>query len=162
MNSEDYKELLNTLAIPAVSLGYTAVRVHGVDELEEAQIGYSIDPSGPSLVDGEPGSWQRQWVVIGYEDGCGDPIFIDAETESFPVYTAMHGKGNWEPNLIATGLLNFAAAMREIATVAKGRENPVALEANPIASLERGNVLDRIQRQNPGIDLTFWETWLGS
>lgn len=161
MNSDSYKELLNTLAIPAVSLGYTAVRVHGVDELEEAQIGYSVDNSRASLVDGEPGSWRRQWVVIGYEDGCGDPIFIDTETEGFPVYTAMHGSGSWEPNLIATDLRNFAAAMREVATLAKGRENPVQLEANPITAAERANVLGMIQRQNPGIDLTFWETWLG-
>lgn len=161
MNSDGYKELLNTLAIPTVSLGHTAVRVHGVDELEEAQIGYSIDTSGASLVDGEPGSWQRQWVVVGYEDGCGDPIFIDAETEGFPVYTAMHGTGNWEPNLIATGLRNFALAMREVATVAKGRENPVQLEANPLAPVERAIVLDKIQQQNPGIEPAFWETWLG-
>ena len=73
----------------------------------------------------------------------------------------MHGTGNWEPNLIATGLRNFATAMREVATVAKGRENPVQLDANPIALVERASVLDRIQRQNPGIDPAFWETWLG-
>lgn len=161
MNSDGYKELLNTLAIPAVSLGHTAVRVHGVNELGEAQIGYAVDTSGTSLVDGEPGSWERKWVVIGYEDGCGDPIFIDTETEGFSVYTAMHGTGNWEPNLIATGLRNFAAAMGEVATVAKGRENPVELEANPITLAERASVLDRIQQHNPGIDPTFWETWLG-
>ncbi len=161
MNSDGYKELLNTLAIPAVSLGYTAVRVYGVNELEEAQIGYAIDPSGTSLVDGEPGSWERKWVVIGHEDGCGDPIFIDTETEDFPVYTAMHGTGNWEPKLIATGLRNFAVAMCEIGTVAKGRENPVQFETNPITLAERASVLDRIQHDNPGIDPAFWETWLG-
>ena len=161
MNSDGYKELLNTLAIPPVSLGHTAVRVHGVNELEEAQISYSIDTSGASLVDGEPGSWQKQWLVIGYEDRCGDPIFIDAETEGFPVYTAMHGTGDWEPNLIATGLRNFAAAIREVATVAKGRENPVKLETNPIAPVDRASVLDKIQQRNPGIDPAFWEIWLG-
>jgi hypothetical protein len=161
MNSESYKELLSTLAIASVSLGCSTVHVHRADELEEAQIGYSIDPSGTSLVDGEPGSWQSQWVVIGYEDSSGDPIFIDTETQDFPVYTAMHGTGNWEPSLIATGLRNFAAAMREAATVSKGRENPVQLEANPITLAERASVLERIQQHNPGIDPTFWEIWLG-
>lgn len=160
MNRDDYRELLDALAIPTVNLGYMTVHVHGVNELEEAQIGYSVDPSGTSLVDHETGSWQTQWVVIGYEDSCGDPIFIDSETEGFPVYTAMHGSGTWEPNLIATGLGNFAAAVREVARVAEGRENPVQLEANPIAPDERAKVMQRIQRHNPGIDPTFWETWL--
>lgn len=73
----------------------------------------------------------------------------------------MHGTGNWEPNLIATDLRNFAAAMREVATVAKGRENPVQLEANPMTLAERASVLDKIQQHNPGIDPTFWEIWLG-
>ena len=99
--------------------------------------------------------------MIGYEDECGDPIFIDIETDGFPVHTAMHGSGSWEPKLIATGLRNFAAAMREMGTVAQRRENPVKLEANPIARDECARVIDRIQRQNAGIDLTFWETLLG-
>lgn len=133
MSSDGYKELLRTLAISPVYLGYSAVQVYGVDELREAQIGYSVDPSGTSLVDGLPGSWQSNWLVIGYEDECGDPIFIDIQKDGFPVHTAMHGSGSWEPKLIASGLRNFAAAMREMATLAKGRENPVKLEANPIA-----------------------------
>jgi hypothetical protein len=160
MVSKDYRELLRTLAIPTVSLGYSAVHIYEVDELQEAQTGYSVDPSGSSLVDDQNGSWRRKWVVIGHEDLCGDPIFIDTETEGFPVYTAVHGSGAWEPNLIATGLQNFAVALREIAKVAEGRENPVELEANPIDPHERANVLERIQRDNRGIDTTFWEDWL--
>ena len=160
MISEGYKELLTRLVIPTVSLGFIAIRIYDVDELEEAQIGYSIHPSGTSLIGENPGSWQRNWVVIGYEDGSGDPIFTDIEADGFPVYTAMHGTGAWEPSLIATGLRNFAAAMREIAKVAEGRENPVQLEANPIEPDERANVLERIQRDNAGIDTSFWENWL--
>jgi len=160
MSSNDYKEVLRSLTIPLVSLGYTAVHIYRVDELEEAQVGYSVDPSGASLIDDEVGSWQRQWIVIGYEDLCGDPIIIDIEAEGFPVHTAMHGTGNWAPKLISTGLRNFAAAMNEVAAVAKGRENPRKLEANPITPDERARVLNGIQRQNPGIDPSFWETWL--
>ena len=160
MISDGYKELLSILAIPTVSLGYFTVHIYDVDELEEAQIGYSVDPLGTSLIDENPGSWQRTWVVIGYEDGSGDPIFTDSEADGFPVYTAMQGTGVWEPSLIATGLRNFATAMREIARIAEGRENPVQLEANPIESDERAKVLERIQGENTGIDTSFWETWL--
>ena len=122
MTSEGYKELLTRLVIPTVSLGYIAVRIYDVDELEEAQIGYSIHPSCTPLIDENPGSWQRNWVVIGYEDATGDPIFIDSEADGFPVYSAMHGTGVWEPHLIAIGLRHFATAMQEMARVANGRE----------------------------------------
>jgi hypothetical protein len=160
MSSDSYKELLSTLAIPTVSLGYFTIHIYDIDELEEAQIGYAVGPSGTSLIDENPGSWQTNWAVIGYEDGSGDPIFTDSGADGFPVYTAMHGTGAWEPRLIATGLRNFATAMREIAKVAEGRENPVELEANPIESDERAKVLERIQKENIGIDTSFWENWL--
>jgi hypothetical protein len=162
MISDSYKDLLSTLAIPTVSLGYFTIHIYDVDDLEEAQIGYSVDPSGTSLIEENAGSWQRNWVVIGYEDGSGDPIFIDSEADGFPVYSAMHGTGAWEPNLIATGLRNFATAMREIARVAEGRENPVKREANPIEPDERANVLERIRRDDTGSNTAFWESWLTS
>ena len=158
----NYKELLSTLSIPTVSLGYFTIHVYNVDELQAAQVGYSVDPSGTSLIDGKPESWQGNWVVIGYEDGSGDPIFIDSEADGFPVYSAMHGTGVWEPHLIATGLRHFATAMREMARVASGRENPVLLEANPIEPEERANVLERIRRDNTGSNTAFWESWLTS
>ena len=59
MISDGYKELLSTLAIPTVSLGYFAIHIYDVDELEDAQIGYSVDSSGTSLIDENRGSWQR-------------------------------------------------------------------------------------------------------
>lgn len=34
------------------------------------------------------------------EDQTGDPIFIDAADDQFPVYTAMHGEGDWESDKI--------------------------------------------------------------
>jgi hypothetical protein len=83
MISEAYKELLTELAIPTVSLGYIATRIYDVDELEEAQIGYAVNTSGTSLIDEKPGSWQKNWVVIGYQGGSGDPIFIDSEQMVF-------------------------------------------------------------------------------
>jgi hypothetical protein len=148
------------MAIPSVNLGYFAIRIYDVSELAEAQIGYSADPSGTSLIDENSGSWQRNWVVIGYEDGAGDPIFIDSDAGGFPVYTAMHGTGTWEPSLIATGLRTFAIAIREIARIAERRENPVQLTANPIELDERTKTLERIQRENIGIDTSFWENFM--
>jgi hypothetical protein len=85
--------ILLSLSIPSVSLGYTTVSIYRVDELEGGQTGYSVDPAGHTLVDRTDGSWHAEWLVIGYEDLCGDPIFIDTEVQGYPVYTAIHGEG---------------------------------------------------------------------
>jgi len=51
--------------------------------------------------------------------------------------------------------------MSEVATIAMGRETAMNLETNPIGAEERGDFLARIQKENPDIDLEFWELWLG-
>lgn len=43
-------------------------------------------------------------LSLVYEDETGDPIFIDIEDGQFPVYTVMHGEGDWEPHKISVSL----------------------------------------------------------
>jgi hypothetical protein len=45
-------------------------------ELAEGQIGYSVTLDGTTLVGGGDGDWHFDWLVIGYEHACGDPIFM--------------------------------------------------------------------------------------
>ena len=47
---EDYIEFLSSLAIRSVSLGYKTVHLHLPGELPDAQLGYSVDPEGNSLI----------------------------------------------------------------------------------------------------------------
>lgn len=56
---------------------------------------------GQSLVGNEEGDWKEGWIVIGIDSYLGDPIFVDSNDENCPVYTAMHGEGEWEPECIA-------------------------------------------------------------
>jgi hypothetical protein len=162
MERESYKQLLSSLGLPSVSLGYATVKIFATDELEEAQIGYSVDPSGNSLIDENvEGRWKKEWLVLGYEGLCGDPIFIDTASEGCPVYTAIHGEGYWRPKRIATNLTSFAQTMKEVATIARGRETVKDLERNPIGAVEKAHFLARIQKKNPDIDLEFWMLLLG-
>lgn len=66
-----------------------------IEDIEEEQIGYSIDEDGNSLVSDEEGSWESGWIVIGCENLCGDPIIIDTKEEGFPITLLMHGMGDW-------------------------------------------------------------------
>jgi hypothetical protein len=77
------------------------------DEIEKMQLGYSVSINGDPLYGFDEGDWQEGWVVIGYETGCGDPIFIDLNEGGLPVYTAMHGCGVWSPQVLSESYCDF-------------------------------------------------------
>jgi hypothetical protein len=151
---------LKLIPSKSVSFGSISLQIHAPDEIQEAQLGYSVDPDGNSLITDEEGSWKKNWLVIGYEDLCGDPIFVDTQTEGCPVYTAMHGAGNWNPILIASSIKSFAKALEIISELGEGRENPVKLETNLLPSGSRDEALKKIRKDNPEADLSFWADWL--
>ena len=156
-----YESVLSTI-MPEVSFGYSTIRVYRPQELEAGQVGYSISEDGKSLIGDEDGDWRKSWIVIGYEECCGDPIFIDKAMDEYPVYTAVHGEDQWEPVCIAVSLAGFGQALSAIANLGKGRENPTALEENPLPESEKDKALASIRRSNPTAELEFWELLLES
>ena|SRR5215472_11304701 len=85
---EPYEMTLERI-LPEVSFGYGTIRVYRAPKLQALQTGYSDSPAGGPV--GETvGGWRREWVVIGNEDCCGDPILIDSSAEGFrstPLFT---------------------------------------------------------------------------
>lgn len=156
---EPYEIMLSAI-MPEISFGCTTIHVYQPAEIEAGQVGYSISSDGKLLIGEKDGDWRGTWLVIGYDETCGDPIFINTDEEGYPVYTAMIGKGRWDPVLIAVSLRAFGKALSAIATVAKGREYPVALEQNPLSRPEEEAALATIRQHNPKIDLGFWQTLL--
>lgn len=151
-----YEPMLEAIQ-PEVSFGCSTIRVYRPSELSSGQIGHSIGPSGEVLSGDRNGDWRRAWLVIGFDQTCGDPIFIDTAEEGYPVYTAVTGNGRWAPQLIAVSLIAFAQVLSAIAAVAQGRENPVALEKHPLTQQEKEFALATIRQHNPRIDVSFWE-----
>ena len=152
---ESYEKILEGIR-DEVSLGHETVRVYRGPGLQANQVGYSISPTGEPLTGEQAGDW----VVIGYAECCGDPIFIDSLADGFPVYTAIHGEDSWEAQQIAVSLEAFGRALSAVAAVANGREHPVALGNNPLTQSEKQITLAVIQRDNPDLDLEFWRTFL--
>ncbi len=124
------------------------------------QVGYSVSPEGQSLIGDKQGDWLENWIVIGHEEQCGDPIFIDKSAPNFPVYTAMHGEGSWDPEQIAASLDGFRKALSAITRIARGRENPVGLENNPLSQSDRDSALAEIRLHNAEVNLEFWDNLL--
>lgn len=77
-----------------------------LSRLDDMQLGYGVDVTGLDLSGTGEGQWRAEWLVFGYD--YGDPVFVDIREEArgFPVYTAEHGTGSWEPVEIA---FSFAA-----------------------------------------------------
>jgi hypothetical protein len=159
MNAHHYIQIRNRLPIAQVSLGYTTVAIFSESELAEAQIGYSVTDSGETIPGEKKGDWKNSWLVIGSEDLCGDPIFVDLNVPEFPVFTAAHGEDQWTPVMIATSFVGFVKALEEIERISDGRQNPVQLQRNPLLDAERERILRRIAEFNPTASLEFWESW---
>ena len=70
---ETYETQLRAIA-PELSFGYQTIRICRPEEVRSKQLGYSIGPAGQSLVGNKEGDWLEKWIVIGYEEQCGDPL----------------------------------------------------------------------------------------
>jgi hypothetical protein len=76
-------------------------------KFEEEQLGYREDEEGKSFVGNNEGDWKESWFVIGYDEDLGDPIFVDINNKNYPILTAEHGMGEWEPSLLYDSLEEF-------------------------------------------------------
>jgi len=140
-----------------ITLGYSELNFVSADSLEAAQIGYSVDAKGKSLITGKKGDWQTSWTVIA-NDEASDPIFVDTATPELRVFTAAHGMGSWDPEPIADSLKSFADVVAQLRLLAIGRSNPVEKLLNPISAQEAHAFLKFVQTANPNTDAAYWET----
>lgn len=104
------EELVNNeveMAVEDPEVGTIPIHLFSKEEFEEGQVGYRIDEEGHSLTGDNEGDWKENWFVIGYDELVGDPIFIDLTNKNYPVLTAMHGEGNWEPEGMFSSLDDF-------------------------------------------------------
>ncbi len=160
---DGYATVLKELPTLEVTFDVGGLELFPISSLEDAQVGYSRTPDGKSLVGQNGGAWKANWMVIGRETCCGDPIFVDVEDASVPVFTAMHGEGSWNPQQIAISIEAFAACFREFAHIAKSRTNPIEIQERPVEDAERAVFLSRIEQLNAGsTGQEFWELMVSS
>lgn len=153
-NAEQINRFLGQIS--DISLGYSEINFASPDQLEEAQLGYSMDLDGNSLISGNDGDWEEGWLVIA-SDQIGDPIMVDLRNNSMPVLSAAHGEGSWEPFVIADSLDSFIIICSKLMELSKNRSNPTAIEENPIPEKEKIAFLSWIEENNPESDISYWE-----
>jgi hypothetical protein len=142
-----------------LSIGYNEINFFKSHNIEESQIGYSKDLSGQSLVGEADGDWRNGWLVIA-TDQSGDPIFLDVKSPGLVVYTAAHGEGNWEPEIIADTLSGFKPIMDRLQTLSVNRSNPIEIDQHPMMDAEKHNFLTYVEQANPNSKQWYWEQFI--
>ena len=133
--------------------------IFGLNDIEEGQIGYSVDQDGNSLVSVEEGAWKAEWIVIGYETLCGDPIIIDTNEAGFPVSSLMHGMGDWDGGIyLSKSLEKFTCEVEKInkfiCEKAEGKTVPM------ITCESLDNLVNEIISEDEYGDIESWKSML--
>jgi hypothetical protein len=140
-----------------ISFGYTGIQLFSPNELDEVQLGYAVQPNGKSLAGTKHDDWKNSWLVIGKTTDCGDPIFVDLLSDDLMVFTASHGQGAWEAELIASSYSGFFKVIKEFSKLAMGRSNPRELERNPMTQVEYDAFISFASEAASVLDTYFWE-----
>ncbi|MCG7562344.1 hypothetical protein [Pseudoalteromonas sp. McH1-42] len=116
------QEIINILkarGVREVFFGSNGFSIADESDIKDFQLGYSVHPDGSALSGPREGDWQSSWIVIGTDTEVGDPFFVDTSDSALPVYTAMHGMGEWNRELVSTSLCSFLEALSYLRGLSK-------------------------------------------
>jgi hypothetical protein len=156
-----YLQALERLAFRAVRFGGSTVILFGADELDDGQVGYSRTSDGEARTGTPPSAWSPTWLVIGYEESLGDPFFVDLNEDTLPVFTAIHGDGEWNPSLVAASFDGFIGALDEVRAASANREDPISLTNRPVSEPERARLIATIASHVGCDPAMFCAVWGG-
>ena len=142
---------LPNLTPNTVSLGVLDLLLFSNESSKKNQTGFSIDRDGNSIFGFDEGDWQEGWYVIGIDQNCFDPIFIDLNDPNLPIYKAMTGMGCWEEKLISENYSSFLNALRLV----EGLKTKYQFSES-VPDDEAKNFMVSIQETIGDGDLYFW------
>lgn len=144
-----YTDWRTTLDFDTVEYGGLGVHIAKPENLSREQVGFLVSSCGESLAGVRPGDWRPEWMVIGHNTWCGDPIFTSRESPHL-VFTAMHGEGSCTPKLVAPTIGLFGQCLKLFKQFAARRSSPADLEANPPTLQEQSQFLQQINGLTDG------------
>ena len=94
-------DILDSIPIKYVWIGYQEFTVFSKDELNNGRIRFRIDAEGNTIE-----SWNDKWYVIGVDGVCGDPIIVDLSKEQPCILYVIHDY--WDEHIeIAASIKTF-------------------------------------------------------
>lgn len=125
-------EVIKSKNLKEVFFGSNGFSIADEGSIKDLQLGYSVHPDGSDLSGTNEGDWQKSWVVIGTDTEVGDPFFVDTSEPSLPVYTAMHGMGEWSAELVSTSLTSFLEVLDYLNSISKQKFARIDPDENTI------------------------------
>lgn len=139
-------EKVFNIDINNIEIGLSDIHIYGKDEIEEAQAGYRYNG-----LTGEPiEDWiGDEYIVIGNDSCCGDPIIAKIDEEELPIYSMFHD--NWVSlQIIANSLEQFTNILKK-------------LDETDLADKEEcKNIFKSIKQEVPNISYDYWEGLIAS
>jgi len=152
-------EIVKSKNIKEAFFGSHGFNIADEASIEELQIGYGIHPDGSDLSGSNEGDWQKNWVVIGTDTEVGDPFFVDTNEPLLPVYTAMHGMGEWDYEEVSTSLslfLDVLIYLNSVSNQSFARINP---DENTITDSEKlSDIENKLSRLSGKKD--YWKNFI--
>lgn len=152
------RSILDDNSISEVFFGNHGLNIIQSSQIDEMQLGYSIHPDGSDLCGTNEGDWLREWIVIGNDTEVGDPFFVDSSDNDLPVYTAMHGMGTWEPELVSNSLKSFIEALQYLKSLTNQTYSLIDPDDDTITDEEKLNSIQEKIVRICGAD-EFWESF---
>ncbi|MBO1582747.1 SMI1/KNR4 family protein [Bacillus sp. XF8] len=138
---------------------YVNFDIFSFEQLDEFQVGYSIDTDGNSLVTDEEDTWDANWIVIAYETMCGDPIIIDLNEDGYPISSLMHGMDSWDVGgFLADSMDSFINFIKDIGNFLT--EKQVLEGKRIIQNRELKTLLNKFLEKNKFADFEIWHSLL--
>jgi len=126
--------------IDDIEIGISDIHLFSEDEIEDAQIGYSIDED-----DNDIEEWiGEEYLVIGVDSACGDPIIVKTDEEQLPIYSMFHD--DWDSlELIADSFRQYLELLEKIEIT--DLENKDECE----------EFLENVKEIAPNVSYDYWE-----
>jgi hypothetical protein len=129
--------------IEDISISVSDIHLYSRKEIQDAQKGYRVD---------EDGNYIEEWIgdnyiVIGCDSCCGDPIIADLSDEKLPVYSMFHD--DWSSlDKITDSFSSFIDILNKIKETDLSDENA------------RNSLISDITKIVPKEGVEYWEALL--
>ena len=124
-----------------VEIGVSDIHLYSKNEIENAQIGYRVDDKGNSIKE-----WiGDNYIVIGNDSCCGDPIITDLSDDKLPVYSMFHDDWN-SLQQITTDFEQYIEILNKIDETDLSNEN------------EKNELISYIKKIVPEDGIEYWSS----
>ena len=139
------EKLLN-IEINDVEIGLSDIHIYGRNEIEKAQAGYRYNGLTGELIEDWIG---EEYLVVGNDSCCGDPIIAKIDEEEIPIYSMFHD--DWSSlQIIAHSLEQFINILKKLdGTNLENKE-------------ECKKLLEDIKKEVPNTSSDYWEGLIAS